>query len=150
MGRVTLRYPADLFAAVEILVANAALKPLARQVSAYQMALGRTWGLLLDGRQVAVLGFWPIDADTDELFFACRPIAALGRAIVPLQRAGRLIIHRRLHDAGVRRVVAFVHHAHDPGQRLARLAGFVLHLADPPSAGFQQWVLERWVSSSKD
>lgn len=144
MGHVAVRHGADLFAAVEVLVANAALKPLARPVLSYQIALSHTYGLLLDGRQVGILGFWPLGDGVEELYFACRPIAELGAAFLPLQRAGRLTIHRRLHHPSVRRIEAFVHGAHDPGQRLARLAGFSPSVsADPPGVGFQLWVLER-------
>lgn len=150
MGRVIEARPGWYLAEMQLLLRASMMKPVARQVGAYQLASAFTRGLFLDGDQVGVIGFYPVEDGVEECFFACRPAAELAGAIVPLQRAGRLIIHRRLHHPMVRTIVAWVSSSNTAGQRLARLAGFeALHSATAPG-GFERWEMTRWPPSQTD
>lgn len=100
-------------------------------------AAARTVGFLADGRLLATIGFWPLGEGAEEVFVVAAPRAQTAPHLVALVRAARLTLAARRQD-GVGRFVAYVLRGHEPGRRLARLAGFRLITCEA-AAAFERW-----------
>ena len=100
-------------------------------------AAARTVGLCHDGRLLATIGFWPLGEGAEEVFVVAAPRAQTAPHLVALVRAARLTLAARRQD-GVVRLVAHVAARHEPGRRLARLAGFGESSCEA-AAAFERW-----------
>lgn len=125
MGRVRVISPAPFLESRALLEPLTRMKPFLAGVATYQLARAATYGFSVDGRLLAVLGFFPLEAGIEEAFLVGREPSEVVAHLVPMARATRLILAGRLHS-GVRSIVAHVACGHEPGQRLARLCGFGL------------------------
>lgn len=139
MGRVTIVRPAPFLEARAMLQRYVGLKPQLGAVATLQLAACATYGLNDEsGQLLVVMGFWRMEDGREEVFLVGRDAAELAPHLVALSRAARLIIAGRLHHGTVA-MVGLVRHGHEPGRRLARLAGF-----DPSGEGappgFERWV----------
>lgn len=141
---IAVERPAPFMAARALYAARAPAKP---EASAAHGALAMrhlteavSYGFSDEsGRLLAVLGFWPLADGREEVFTVAAPAAAVAPRLREIIRAGRLIIHGRLHS-GVVGMTALVGGDHSPGARMARLAGFLLSPAAAPT-GCAIWEL---------
>lgn len=140
MGRLTVVSPAPFFQTREILQASIGIKPRLGQIAALQLAQCVTVAIVDEaGRVLVVLGFWPTGDGSDEVFLVGREADELVPDLVRLTRLARLIIAARLHS-GSMALIGFVRWGHEPGRRLARLAGFEPCPADGAPPAFERWV----------
>lgn len=145
---LTVVRPAPYLETVALMRDHAGLKPGMVDVAIYQVSWAATFGFVDEnGVLLAVMGFWPLAVDADEIFLVGRPAAEVGPRMVELARRARLILDRRM-QSGIGRIIGHVRIGHEPGNRLARLAGFSLS-ADGAPPGFQRW-MRSWDNSSRD
>jgi hypothetical protein len=134
-GKVDVVCPAPFLAARALF--RGADKPGLSAVAALQLARAKTYGFVVDGDLVAVMGFWPLGDGREEVFLLGRPAGDIGPHMAILARRARLILARRL-QSGSRGFVGLVRYGHEPGRRLARITGFARAGA---AGGFEIWGL---------
>lgn len=136
--RLTILHPAPLIETRLLADRLVGLKAPLGQALAYQLAEADVWGFAVGGRLLAVMGFFPIGTGA-EVFLIGAPAPVVAPHMVRLARAARLILLDKLHSGTVP-LVGLVRLGHEPGRRLARLAGFAP--GDGAPSGFERW--ERW------
>jgi hypothetical protein len=135
-ARLALETPAPISETRELYAALRPLKRHASRTATLQLLRSETVGFRLEGRLVAVAGFYPLPdapdgSEADEVWFHCRPeLAAHMREFV---RLSRLTLERASHHGAIR-LRAFVRPGHRPGERLAVLCGL-----KPVGAGWWEW-----------
>ncbi|MCW2317467.1 hypothetical protein M2322_003026 [Rhodoblastus acidophilus] len=110
-------------------------KPRLAATATLQMARAKTYGFLVGGDLIVVMGFWPLADGREEVFLLGRPACEVGPHMPLLARRARLILARRL-QCGVVGFVGLVRIGHAPGSRLARIAGFA---KAGEAGGFELW-----------
>ncbi len=124
MGHVIeIQSPAPFWDGRELYQTAVGLKPFLAEAATLQLARAATTGFSIDGRLMALIGFWPVAPGHEECFLAGRPAVEVAPFLVRLSRAARLTVGERAQH-GVGLVTARVRIGHEPGERLARLAGF--------------------------
>lgn len=143
---LTVVRPAPFLDTVALVRGLAGLKPHMSALATFQVAGSATWGFVDEGgRLLAVMGLWPLSDGEDEIYLVGRPAAEVGPRLLEMSRRARLILAHRLHS-GTRRIVGFVRIGHEPGARLARLAGFRLSREAAP-LGLTRWEIasDEWL-----
>lgn len=133
---ITIVAPAPFLETRALFTAGPIVKP-GFGAMATRHAAAQTVGLVHDGRLLGTIGFWPLGEGAEEVFVVAAPRAQTAPHLVALVRAARLTLAARRQD-GVVRLVAYVAFAHEPGRRLARLAGF-RPFPREAAAAFERW-----------
>lgn len=135
---IEIVHPAPFLDTVELVRGIAGLKAFHSRLASYQVAGSDSVGFVEDGRLLAAIGFWPLGDGRDEVYLVGLPREIVGPRLLELSRLARLTIAARL-QSGTVALVGFVRIGHEPGERLARLAGF--HPVDGAPSGFTRWEL---------
>lgn len=126
MARVDLVSPPPLFEALRLVEPLIGRKPWLRKAAVAQLVTGAATGLVVGGRLLVVIDFYPLGDGLEELTMWSAPAADCRPHLTALYRAGRLTIARRLHS-GITGLVARVAPSAagtPPGCRLCAALGF--------------------------
>lgn len=120
-----IQSPAPLFQARALFQGAVNLKPVLQQVATLQLTRATTFAIYApnDGLLLLVAGFFPLGDHVEEVFFAFAAPDLVRPHIVAVARAAHLTLAARRH-CGVVAFIALVAVGHEPGARMAAMAGF--------------------------